>query len=774
MNDKKSNIIAKFIYLSLLVVMFLSVPYYGKAERGIAVRPVSPSGDLVSGDQWLFVIGIDTYRKWPRLNTAVNDARSVKDVLLSRYYFDKKNLIELYNEQATRKNILKQLVYLAKNVRKDDSLMIFYAGHGHLDPITKEGSWIPVESGIEDVSARISNHDIKKYLSVDAIKASHILLVSDSCFSGDFFRGARGKLPAVTNKVIKLAYKLTSRQAITSGGLEPVSDAGFGNNSVFSHFFVKTLKENQKPFLIPSDLFADIKAGVVENAEQFPRYGTLKDTGGQQGGELIFFLKQDMCLKNLSAEAKTRQQELERLKQMEATDREAKKKEAAEIAKQKKKLTALDAQIEAMRKRLGGSAVSPDDSLDTMLAMVEQKETQAKRLEELRRKKEAEERKRKKEIAQLKRERETKIIAGLKPEIEKYKKIIASKYGQSMKTAAWKSLIAKCPPGWADGVKEGDCDELLFRTKSGGKEDEQSKLTAAQRSPDHFGLALLMACGMSAEDARKKIEAYTIGDLRIKHLVGVVVPIPKQGAKTPSGTDQQLETLTNSIAMRFVLIPNGTFMMGSQSSEPGRCSNEKQHRVTINRSFYLQATEVTQGQWKKIMRNNPSCFKGDNRPVEQVSGDDAKEFIRRLNKKEGTNKYRLPTEAEWEYACRAGSNTRFCFGNSDNGLGEYAWYSDNSSSETHPVAQKKPNVWGLYDMHGNVWEWCQDQYCWDYPSGHVTDPEGPSSGSNRVYRGGSCFNSVRFCRAAYRNYYSPGNRNDYLGFRLACRAGGRD
>ena len=397
--------INKLLLPFFIAIILLSAVLIQTAGSAITVRPVSPAGERVSGDQWLFVIGIDAYRKWPSLNTAVNDARSVKDVLLSRYYFDKKKLIELYNEQATRKNILKQLVYLAKNVRKDDSLVIFYAGHGHLDPITKEGSWIPVESGIEDISARISNHDIKQYLSVDAIKASHILLVSDSCFSGDFFRGARGELPTVTDKVIKRSYKLTSRQAITSGGLEPVSDVGFGNNSVFSHFFVKTLKENQKSFLIPSDLFPDIKAGVAENADQFPRYGTLKDTGGQQGGELIFFLKQDMRLKNLSAEAKTRQQELERLKQMEAADREAKKKEAAEIAEQKKKLTVLDAQIETMRKRLGGSAVRADDSLDTMLAMIEQKETQAKRLEKLRRKKEAEERKRKKEIAQLKKER---------------------------------------------------------------------------------------------------------------------------------------------------------------------------------------------------------------------------------------------------------------------------------------------------------------------------------------------------------------------------------
>jgi uncharacterized caspase-like protein len=280
----------KWLCLFLLTAALL-MPYYANAARGIAVKPVSPSGAKVKGNQWLFVIGIDTYFHWPRLNTAVSDAKSVRDVLLSRYYFDKDYLIELYDEQATRRHILSKLRFLSKKVRKDDSLVIFYAGHGHIDSITKAGSWIPVGSGVEDTSAWITNHDIKNYLRVDVIKAKHILLVSDSCFSGYFFRSRRGKLPEVTDTVIKKAYKLTSRQAITSGGLEPVGDEGFGENSVFSHFLVKTLKENQKPFLVPSSFFPDIKAGVAENAEQFPRFGSLKDTGGQQGGEIILFLK---------------------------------------------------------------------------------------------------------------------------------------------------------------------------------------------------------------------------------------------------------------------------------------------------------------------------------------------------------------------------------------------------------------------------------------------------------------------------------------------------
>ena len=445
----------------LLLTTALLMPHYANAARGINVRPISPSGEEVKGDQWLFVIGIDTYINWPRLNTAVNDAQCIRNVLLSRYYFDKDHVIELYDEQATRKNIINKLRYLAGNVGSDDSLVIFYAGHGHLDSITKSGSWIPVESGEKDASAWISNHNIKDYLKADAIKAKHILLISDSCFSGDFFRGHRGKLPEVTNKVIKRAYKLTSRQAITSGGLEPVVDEGFGGNSVFSHFLVKTLKNNQNPFLVPSDFFADIKAGVAENAEQFPQFGSLKDTGGQQGGEIVLFLKQDSRLKDLSVETAKRQKELQHLKEMEVSAEKARKKESAEIAKQEKEFAELDAKIAAMRKRLNTPSAQGSDDLDAMFAMVSQKENQQKRIDELKRQRKAEEAKRRAEIEQLKAEKREKLVAAIKEDIHKYKKIVYSPYGSDMKASAWKSLIDKYPE--AKGIAFGDIEMLRFR-----------------------------------------------------------------------------------------------------------------------------------------------------------------------------------------------------------------------------------------------------------------------------------------------------------------------
>jgi len=237
----------------ILFTVLLNFPVFNPArgadERGLTVRPTAPTGEEVKGDLWLLTIGIDSYLSWPQLKTASNDARSVKDVLLQRYHLDNSRIVELINEQATRHNILNSFVELAKKVKPDDSLLVFYAGHGHIDPITGKGSWIPVESGTNDPTAWIDNRNITDYLNINAIKAKHVLMVSDSCFSGDFFRGSRGALPNIDDAFLKKAYQHSSRQAISSGGLEPISDAGFGGNSVFSHFLVATLKNNKKDYL---------------------------------------------------------------------------------------------------------------------------------------------------------------------------------------------------------------------------------------------------------------------------------------------------------------------------------------------------------------------------------------------------------------------------------------------------------------------------------------------------------------------------------------------
>jgi formylglycine-generating enzyme required for sulfatase activity len=258
----------------------------------------------------------------------------------------------------------------------------------------------------------------------------------------------------------------------------------------------------------------------------------------------------------------------------------------------------------------------------------------------------------------------------------------------------------------------------------------------------------------------------------------------------------------------MVWISAGTFTMGSPTTEANRSDNETQHSVTLTQGFYMGKYQVTQAQYQAVMGSNPSGVKGRvppetntaNRPVEMVSWYDALVFCNKLSMQEGlspayringstdpaawgtvptssnstwnavtivagSDGYRLPTEAQWEYACRAGTATAYNTGEtiSDN----TGWYSSNSGSRTHTVGEKPANAWGLYDMHGNVYEWCWDWYG-TYASGAQTDPTGAVSGSYRVIRGGSWYYGGQYLRSAYRNYYYPDGRSGFIGFRLVC------
>lgn len=269
---------------------------------------------------------------------------------------------------------------------------------------------------------------------------------------------------------------------------------------------------------------------------------------------------------------------------------------------------------------------------------------------------------------------------------------------------------------------------------------------------------------------------------------------------------------TNSIGMEFSLIPAGSFIMGSpagtgdtdhrpvwpeetghwifnSNNEP--TTNERQHVVTLTKSFYMQTTEVTQGQWEAVMGpgTNPSYFNacGQNCPVEKVSWTEANNFIAALNLKEGRavrlnnqimclpNKqcYSLPTEAQWEYAARAGTVTAYYNGDSDQNLDNIFWYEQNSGDTTHPVAQKIANNWGLYDMLGNVAEWCRNRYCQDYPDGPVTDPDPDSycGSDDRVIRGGCWYWNSMYERAAARKNISPDTHSNLVGFRIVLPPG---
>lgn len=240
------------------------------------------------------------------------------------------------------------------------------------------------------------------------------------------------------------------------------------------------------------------------------------------------------------------------------------------------------------------------------------------------------------------------------------------------------------------------------------------------------------------------------------------LPPSTQPAPSPPVTPEK--ATRTSLGVELVLIQPGEFTMGAND---GSADNDEKppHKVRISKPFYLGKYEVTQAQWQAIMGNNPSSSKGETLPVEQVSWNDVQEFVRRLNAREGGPKYRLPTEAEWEYAARAGTTTSYSFGENPGQLGEYAWFGENAGRTKHPVGQKKPNPWGLYDMHGNVWEWVQDWYG-SYTAAAAVDPAGPASGTRRVNRGGSWNYGARDCRSALRGGDAPGSRLAALGFRL--------
>ncbi len=275
------------------------------------------------------------------------------------------------------------------------------------------------------------------------------------------------------------------------------------------------------------------------------------------------------------------------------------------------------------------------------------------------------------------------------------------------------------------------------------------------------GLIILVAAALSAQNKT----ALIIGNGDDKNDFS---PLSKPVAETPEG---------------YVFVEGGTFQMGRTDS--GADSDESPvHEVTVA-SFYMKATEVTQGEWKAVMGNNPSYFSGDDLPVANVSWYDAVEYCNALSKKEGrtpvyqisvesvmanwaADGYRLPTEAEWEYASRGGSKSRGYRYAGSNNVDNVGWYRDNSGARTHPVGWKRANELGLYDMIGNVWEWCWDWYG-DYSSGSQTDPRGPASGSSRVLRGGSWGNYARILRLTRRVSNSPVLSGDDLGFRPVRR-----
>ena len=289
--------------------------------------------------------------------------------------------------------------------------------------------------------------------------------------------------------------------------------------------------------------------------------------------------------------------------------------------------------------------------------------------------------------------------------------------------------------------------------------------------------SFVVACdGYESEEGTVKLKASAPSNLQIT-LTKETMAIQQSTVAQPTVAQQPVvqPTVTNSdnisipvkdgISIDMVRVEAGTFTMGATSEMKDPWDDEKPaHQVTLTNDYYICKYEVTQALWQAVMGNNPSNFKGDNLPVENVSWKDCQKFLSKLNNTTGKS-FRLPTEAEWEYAARGGKKSRGYQYNGSNNLSDVAWYDDNSGKKTHAVGTKQPNELGIYDMSGNVWEWCQDRYG-KYSSSSQVNPTGANSGSYRVLRGGSWCSSARVCRSSYRYGSTPGNRDGNLGLRL--------
>lgn len=286
-------------------------------------------------------------------------------------------------------------------------------------------------------------------------------------------------------------------------------------------------------------------------------------------------------------------------------------------------------------------------------------------------------------------------------------------------------------------------------------------------------LKIVMSSGVMTDQLKQELDILrqqlllTEGDVqRIQNEIRQDLVQRQQFSSNPSLHNLLLPPLENTLGMRFMRIEPGSFLMGSPLYELHREADETLHPVNLTQPYGMQSTPVTQKQWETVMGNNPSDFKGDDLPVENVSWNDVvTRFLPRLNEM-GMGKYRLPTEAEWEYAARAGSWHTYYQREDASQIDNYAWYTNNSRFQTHPVGTKTANAWGLHDMHGNVWEWCSDWYNGAHPKEPQTDPTGPARGLGRVMRGGSWFCNAAACRLATRGYMPPETRIRLIGFRL--------
>ncbi|MBV5329373.1 MAG: SUMF1/EgtB/PvdO family nonheme iron enzyme [Chlorobium sp.] len=665
------------VLLAVLVTGLLAVTPALAAKKGLSVKPKTVKTESSGSRRLALIIGNSAYRHSGTLANPARDAELMAQTLKSVGF-------DIYGGGAqtnlTRIALDQAIEAFGNQIHAGDVALFYYSGHGL--QVDGKNYLVPVDADIKkEAEVRVKTVPVNLlFAKLEDVPGAVNIVILDACRNNPFarsFRSSGGGLASVSAPTGTLvAFSTAPGQ---------VAEDGNGKNSSYTRELAKYVTE---PGLRVEDVFKKVRASVGKSTKgnQTPWENT------SLTGDFAFIEGDALELKKaaLTAAGDAKKGELDALLKMEAEANRQKAKEQAEIDKREAAVTRMDAEITAMKKRLGSGSVRSNDSLKNMVAMVTQREGQAQRLEQLRKEREAEEQKRQAEIARLKTEAESKRKTAIEADISDYEKIVNSPYGKDLADEAWMSLVSKYPD--ASEIDKGNL--VIFR----------------QVVVDGLSLSKL---------------------------------------KLMTGT--------------FIRVPGGCFQMGDTFG--GGDDDEKPvHEICIS-DFAIGKYEVTQWQWQKVMGNNPSHFNncGDDCPVEQVSWNDVQKFIVKLNNETGA-KYRLPTEAEWEYAARSGGKLdRYSGGDNVDAV---AWHLGNSDSKTHRVGQKLANGLGIYDMSGNVWEWVSDWYG-SYSGNRQQDPQRPASGSDHVDRGGGWGNGAKYVRSAVRGGVVAGDFGSSLGFRLA-------
>lgn len=784
--------------LILLIPLLLFSQTRGFKEKKIVVNDERgiPQEIKLYDNLCAVIIGVDRYQNLETnqyLRNAVSDAKGIESVLREQYPFNK--IISLYNDNATRDNILKTLGDLKSQTSESDGVFIFFAGHGNtvkrVDG-SETGYLLPYDGSFKpnDAYRNLAMSQLRDQMQ--EIPAKHLLFVADACFSGTLLTRGNETPTEQNYTYYKQAAKEIVRQVLTAGlSTETVLDGGLEGHSVFTGRLIEALKRNNS-FISANELGVMMQRKVsndanVRNHKQTPQFGKMYGEGDfvfvsnaalgidsetKLREELQRLQKERLALENrkqqVDADAKAKQEEvvkeklalLERSRKLEADEKVKREADERERAIEEKRKLDLKAKIDAEK-----SLVNANDLARMSLEEAEEK------IDELQMKILASD-------AEVDKQRNRRIQMevkdGPKDDFE-----TSDEYRQRLDKA--KEMLERIQREYealkvqgADQIRRdisalesntypvrGNTNVLLGKYDADKQKYEVQIIDANAK--------LVISAGsftIAREEARIlfKNRGLLQTELSAKPYEDIVAVILEPEGNRKYKVTSLPTSVRKSIGMELVLVQPGTFQMGSDDG----ASNEKPiHSVTISRSFYVGKYEVTQKQWRDVMGTNPSTFQGDRRPVENVSWSDAQDFIRKLNAKERTAKYRLPTEAEWEFAARGGtqSNGYKFAGSSD--VADVAVYSENSRMESKPVGSKRPNELGIYDMSGNVEEWCSDWFG-TYSASSQTDPKGPDSGAFHVLRGGNfkVGGAADYCRVARRSYVDyPSYRNNGVGFR---------